>query len=116
MELVALDQLSKEKRAMRVFSGFFEEDIQFPPTYRVNKDSMTYDTTEKMRVPSFTDRIMVYAKNRTSVQLKNYCANMDILISDHRPVFLHATVKLVEVEEGDDFPQGNQKSAVCNVA
>jgi endonuclease/exonuclease/phosphatase family metal-dependent hydrolase len=114
-ELLALDQLCREKRAMRVFSGFFEEEIQFPPTYRFDRNSMVYDTSEKMRVPSFTDRILVYARNRRNVELSNYSANMDLLISDHRPVILHASVKLVD-EEPPEFTPGISKSAVCVVA
>jgi endonuclease/exonuclease/phosphatase family metal-dependent hydrolase len=115
-ELIASDQLSKEKRAMHVFSGFFEEEIHFPPTYRFDKNSMSYDTSEKMRVPSFTDRILVYARNRRNVQLVSYSANMDMLISDHRPVLLHATARLVEADEDSEVPQRTPRSAVCAVA
>jgi hypothetical protein len=113
-ELLELDQLSKEKRGMRVFSGFFEEEIRFPPTYRFNKNSMTYDTTEKMRVPSYTDRILIYVRNRKTIRMSNYGTNMDLLISDHRPVFIHG---LVELMEGDNAPETseNPKSAVCNI-
>jgi inositol-1,4,5-trisphosphate 5-phosphatase len=114
-ELLEYDQLSSEKRAMRVFSGFFEGEIEFPPTYRFNKNSMTYDTTKKMRVPSFTDRILVYSSNRRNIELSNYATNMDLLISDHRPVFAHAVVKLRT--DGEIRPRyTNPKSAVCDVA
>jgi hypothetical protein len=114
-ELLEYDQLCSEKRAMRVFSGFFEAEIEFPPTYRFNKNSITYDTTRKMRVPSFTDRILVYARNRRNIVLSTYAANMDLLISDHRPVFAHA---VVTIGADDEIPQRsmNPKSAVCSVA
>lgn len=34
------------------------------PTYRFDFGTSTYDTSEKHRVPSLTDRILVYTKRK----------------------------------------------------
>ncbi|OHT00968.1 Endonuclease/Exonuclease/phosphatase family protein [Tritrichomonas foetus] len=115
-DMMEYDQLTTEKRAMRVFSGFFEEEIHFPPTYKFNKNSMTYDTSKKMRVPSFTDRILVYSRNKSRIKGNGYDTNMDILISDHRPVYGKFEVKLIPQTDEVTPAQQNPKSIVCNIA
>jgi len=37
---------------------FNEGDIDFPPTYKFDVGSDVYDTSDKQRVPSWTDRIL----------------------------------------------------------
>ena len=116
-EMMDYDQLTKEKRAMRVFAGFQEEEIYFPPTYKFNKNSMTYDTSKKQRVPSFTDRILFCAKHRRLLECTSYESDMDVLISDHRPVFAHFTMSLLEATNIVARALGAvPKSRVCNVA
>ncbi|KAJ2844637.1 Inositol-1,4,5-trisphosphate 5-phosphatase 1, partial [Coemansia erecta] len=48
--LMMYDQLSTQMAAGRVFSGYTEADIDFPPTYKFDRGTTTYDTSEKMRV------------------------------------------------------------------
>jgi hypothetical protein len=67
-----------------------------------------------MRVPSFTDRILVYARNRRHIQLANYAANMELLISDHRPVFVQAKVTLAAHDASRS--RSDPKSVMCGVA
>lgn len=118
-DMLEYDQLTTEKRAMNVFSGFNEEDIHFPPTYKFNKSSVTYDTSKKLRVPSFTDRILYYTHSRKFINVQEYNTNMDILISDHRPVYAKFITQLVNdnEESKEQLLVGNQNaSTVCNVA
>ena len=115
-EMLEFDQLTNEKRLMHVFTGFFEEQINFPPTYKFNKKSLSYDTSKKMRVPSFTDRILTFSRNRSKIKFLGYGANMDILISDHRPVFAKFELILNNPVDEIHGVLQNQKSIVCNIA
>lgn len=120
-ELLENDQLTIEKRAMRVFSGFCEGEISFPPTYRFNKQSLVYDTSKKMRVPSYTDRILIYAQDQRSFEMNEYNANMDILLSDHRPVIATLRFSLWHDDENrpiiipKNFKPDQKSSIVCYV-
>lgn len=58
MELLRHDQLTREKAAGRVFQGFHEQSIAFPPTYKYDKGTERFDTSLKQRVPSYTDRVL----------------------------------------------------------
>ena len=80
-KLLLMDQLSAEMKAGRVFVGFKEKQIQFDPTYKYDPMSTTYDTSEKMRVPSWTDRILFKGQGITP---KEYSRG-EQLMSDHRP-------------------------------
>lgn len=42
----------------RCMQGFVEEQIRFPPTYKFDVNTDTYDTSKKARIPSWTDRIL----------------------------------------------------------
>jgi hypothetical protein len=56
----AQDQLRAQKAAGRIFVGMREAPISFRPTYKFDKhtlDPLGYDTSEKRRVPAWTDRI-----------------------------------------------------------
>ena len=94
-----LDQLSAQRRKGRVFRGFQEGDISFPPTYKYDKRSNQFDTSTKGRCPAWTDRILFTSKNNNQdivdenvntssswgLRLKEYFS-VDIRSSDHRPV------------------------------
>ena len=57
-DLLACDQLIQEQSSGSVFQGFREGKIQFSPTYKYDLFSEDYDTSEKCRVPAWTDRIL----------------------------------------------------------
>ena len=57
-ELLAADQLRCEHSAGNTFQGFTEGPITFAPTYKYDLFSDDYDTSEKARVPAWTDRIL----------------------------------------------------------
>lgn len=56
--LLECDQLQNAMKAGKVFSGMREPPITFPPTYKFDKGSTKYDSSEKRRVPSWCDRIL----------------------------------------------------------
>lgn len=60
--LLRFDQLNQQRRFGKVFQGFQEGSIRFPPTYKYDKGANLFDTSEKQRCPAWTDRILFYSK------------------------------------------------------
>ncbi|GMH44412.1 hypothetical protein BSKO_12364 [Bryopsis sp. KO-2023] len=59
-DLLDVDQCRREMGKNKVFHGLKEGEIKFQPTYKFDKgleSPFAYDSSEKMRVPSWTDRI-----------------------------------------------------------
>jgi len=56
--LLEKDQLCVEKNKGNVFEGYNEGNIAFAPTYKYDLFSEDYDTSEKCRVPAWTDRVL----------------------------------------------------------
>jgi hypothetical protein len=79
--LLENDQLSKKKK--EIFENFEEGEITFLPSYKFDKDTDIYDTSEKRRVPSYCDRVLYQPKN---LELINYDCYFDYKTSDHKPV------------------------------
>ena len=82
--LLPYDQLTKALLARQVFVGFIEAPITFAPTYKYDIGTDRYDTSQKMRVPSWTDRIL-YSGSANAL-LYTRVDGQDFTISDHRPV------------------------------
>ena len=53
-----LDIFKVEYWAGNVFSGFQEGPVDFAPTYKYDLFSDDYDTSEKQRIPAWTDRVL----------------------------------------------------------
>ncbi|GMH38325.1 hypothetical protein BSKO_06209 [Bryopsis sp. KO-2023] len=102
--LHANDQLGKERKRGRAFVGFNEGDITFPPTYKFDKDTDTYDTSSKSRIPSWTDRILWKTGKGVdvgTVSLQQYTSLPSIKNSDHKPVVALFEVDLGRIAEHD---------------
>lgn len=89
------DQLRCEMKLDRIFIGYQEPAIDFMPTYKFDINTDDYDTSEKLRTPSWTDRILYRAKRAKvvnnqneieTIQVLHYKCAKDIKFSDHRPV------------------------------
>ncbi|XP_066514110.1 inositol polyphosphate 5-phosphatase K-like [Hoplias malabaricus] len=97
------DQLNMAKDSETVLEGFEEGPLKFPPTYKFDVGTNTYDTSGKKRKPAWTDRIlwrlrpMAPASNNkrssvsgltsgTRVTQHFYRSHMEYIISDHKPV------------------------------
>ena len=95
--LQSADQLTIEKEAGNVFQGFNEGQLTFAPTYKYDLFSEDYDTSEKCRVPAWTDRILWRRRNPdpaqgqtkplTSPGSAHWYGRAELKQSDHRPVF-----------------------------
>ncbi|XP_076926781.1 type I inositol polyphosphate 5-phosphatase 2-like isoform X2 [Bidens hawaiensis] len=98
-QLLYSDQLCKELKRGRVFEGWKEGVINFPPTYKYEFNSDRYagenpKEGEKRRAPAWCDRILWMGKG-----IKQLCYNRaEIRMSDHRPV---SSVFALEVEVFD---------------
>lgn len=87
-ELAQFDQLNQERQAKGgAFFGFQEDQIKFYPTYKFDKRTSNYDTSEKQRVPSWTDRVLYRSTINDKLTSLNYNSVMDIFESDHKPVY-----------------------------
>ncbi|XP_023651847.1 inositol polyphosphate 5-phosphatase K [Paramormyrops kingsleyae] len=97
------DQLNMAKDSEKVLDGFLEGPLKFPPTYKFDVGTNTYDTSGKKRKPAWTDRILwrlrpasqLVAARRglasgltsgTRVTQYSYRSHMEYVISDHKPV------------------------------
>ncbi|KAE8698108.1 Type I inositol 1,4,5-trisphosphate 5-phosphatase 2 [Hibiscus syriacus] len=95
-ELLNSDQLHKELCSGRIFDGWKEGVIDFPPTYKYEIHSDRYvgvipKEGEKKRSPAWCDRILW-----SGIGIKQLCyQRAEIRLSDHRPV---SSMFLVEVE------------------
>jgi len=98
--LINNDQLMMLMQYDPLFKGLKEGPITFRPTYKFDKESDTYDTSAKRRIPSWTDRILY--KAQTNVDLISYSSAQNIRTSDHRPVYSTFTAK-IDFDECHDY-------------
>lgn len=84
-KLFEYDQLNAQMANGESFPFFDEPEIKFPPTYKFDKNTKTYDTSEKQRIPAWTDRILYKSRNHLIKPMFYNCVE-DIIFSDHRPV------------------------------
>ncbi|KAG8370236.1 hypothetical protein BUALT_Bualt14G0096000 [Buddleja alternifolia] len=107
--LLDKDQLRIEQRRGRVFDGWREGKIYFPPTYKYSHNSDRYagddmHPKEKRRTPAWCDRILWYGNG---LQQLSYVRG-ESRFSDHRPV---SSVFWAEVES---VPNRLRKSMSCS--
>nr|KAJ3421395.1 inositol polyphosphate 5-phosphatase [Polyrhizophydium stewartii] len=79
---VSNEELREQMEFGAIFGGFNEGPVTFEPTYKYDNGSMAYDTSEKARVPSWTDRVLFKGRH---IQQLDY-GRGEQLMSDHRPV------------------------------
>ena len=89
------DQLNLGMLAGETFRFYNEGRIQFPPTYKFDNGTDQYDTSEKQRVPAWTDRILYRGQG---IKLLEY-SSANLKMSDHRPVHASFVVQCRIVEE-----------------
>ncbi|PPS17905.1 hypothetical protein GOBAR_AA02711 [Gossypium barbadense] len=90
------DQLLQEAERGQIFNGYCEGTLAFKPTYKYNIGSSNYDTSYKVRVPAWTDRILfkIEDPNKITANLHCYESVDDIYSSDHKPVRAHLCLKV----------------------
>lgn len=115
--LLLNDQLCKARKEELIFVDFEEGPISFPPTYKFDVGSNTYDSGPKCRKPAWCDRILYMVHEdafmelntlqllttqgridpRLHVQQLVYTSIMDFQTSDHKPVISQCTIKVFTV-------------------
>ncbi|KAK2974091.1 hypothetical protein RJ640_020447, partial [Escallonia rubra] len=93
--LTSKDQLLQEAERGQIFDGYCEGTLAFKPTFKYNIGSSNYDTSHKVRVPSWTDRILFKIEDLGNINatLHSYDSVDCIDSSDHKPVKAHLCLK-----------------------
>ncbi|KIW01667.1 uncharacterized protein PV09_06851 [Verruconis gallopava] len=78
-----------------VFDHYDEAKITFLPTYKFDIGTDTYDTSEKGRIPAWTDRVLRKGNNIRQIQYNS----APLRFSDHRPVYATFEVDVTLVDE-----------------
>uniref|UniRef100_A0A0E0E836 Inositol polyphosphate-related phosphatase domain-containing protein n=1 Tax=Oryza meridionalis TaxID=40149 RepID=A0A0E0E836_9ORYZ len=110
-QLLEKDQLRIQQRYGRVFQGWKEGRIYFPPTYKYSFNSDRYagegmHPKEKRRTPAWCDRILWYGNG-----LNQLCyVRGESRFSDHRPVYsiFMAEVEIIRVLAKNTNMQGSR--------
>ncbi|KAJ7533169.1 hypothetical protein O6H91_13G035900 [Diphasiastrum complanatum] len=89
-EILQFDELRREREASRVLYGFKEGEINFPPTFKVEKGALSL--YNKRRMPAWCDRILWRTLPGHSVKLTSYVSTPTMLTSDHKPVAATFTI------------------------
>ncbi|GAV52417.1 hypothetical protein ZYGR_0AG04080 [Zygosaccharomyces rouxii] len=93
--LLRYDQLTQEINTGLVFQGFREPTLKFRPTYKYDNNTDNYDSSEKARTPSWTDRIVYKGSNLHPLAY----SDAHLIISDHRPVYAAYRAKITLIDE-----------------
>lgn len=98
--LLQHDQLTKEMRTNRNFRlrSFREAPITFAPTYKYDRRSNEYDSSEKKRIPAWCDRILYRCREPERVKALHY-RRYEVNVSDHRPVSAAFSARVRKVDE-----------------
>ena len=102
MDLMRHDQLHHSISESAAFPGFSEGKISFLPTFKFDKGTNDYDTSNKQRIPAWTDRVLF---KPVGVRVLEYTSEEESMHSDHRPV--HATFRVSM--QGRELPQTKGK-------
>ncbi|KAK8049479.1 Inositol-1 4 5-trisphosphate 5-phosphatase 1 [Apiospora phragmitis] len=88
------DQLNLQMVAGLAFPFYSEAKITFMPTYKFDIGTDRYDTSEKARIPAWTDRIL---RKGTNIRQLAY-SSAPLRFSDHRPVYAtyQCTVNIID--------------------
>jgi len=92
---------------------FEEAAITFPPTYKFDSNSDNYDSSKKLRVPAWTDRILW--KRDAGIKVKAYSSVDSLKCSDHRPVFAQFEVSVDLQDWQGPVSHKEERSSICSV-
>lgn len=106
------DQLNIERAEGRVFQGWEEGLLRFPPTYKYQSGTDMYEQRpdKKLRAPAWCDRILWMTQDPSYLKQISYTRS-ELNVSDHKPVMstFVATIKNVITSERDRVYQSVMK-------
>lgn len=95
--LRAQDQLLKEMKLSNSRLRYFKEgELAFRPTYKYDKGSDRYDSSEKNRIPAWCDRVLWRTNQLDKVQQLHY-RRYESTVSDHRPISAGFEVRIKSI-------------------
>ncbi|KAJ1448987.1 Endonuclease/exonuclease/phosphatase [Pelagophyceae sp. CCMP2097] len=86
------DELRAQMVQGLAFGRYVEPNLSFPPTFKLDPYTDAYDTSQKRRVPAWTDRVAFAGDGIAAFEYKSV---QNARCSDHRPVYCKLSV-LVE--------------------
>ncbi|KAL6834790.1 SacI homology domain-containing protein [Trichoderma camerunense] len=89
------DQLNLQMVAGLAFQFYSEARISFMPTYRFDIGTEVYDTSEKARIPAWTDRVL----RKGAILRQTAYDSAPLLFSDHRPVYATFECRISLIDE-----------------
>ncbi|KAK5672553.1 hypothetical protein QVD99_001312 [Batrachochytrium dendrobatidis] len=92
------DQLKRQKAENASFGlrDFDESALSFAPTFKYKRGTQQYDSSEKMRIPAYCDRILTRGTHISHT----FYSRGECKISDHRPIIggFRTMVKLINTK------------------
>jgi len=83
-QLYQADQLQREIGLKHVFENFKEGFPGFLPSYKFDSGTDNYDSSRKMRLPAYCDRVLW--RDDPAITILDYQSHLNLKISDHKPV------------------------------
>jgi hypothetical protein len=78
------DQLHNERSSGKIFTFYREELVTFLPTYKYDKNSDQYDSSQKWRSPAWTDRILFHSEGHAKQGILSLNKNsMTTMMNSH---------------------------------
>ncbi|CAH2062980.1 unnamed protein product [Thlaspi arvense] len=110
--LLEKDQLRLEQRKGRVFEGWHEGTIYFPPTYKYSNNSDIYAADDRLpkakrRTPAWCDRILWYGSGLNQLSY----VRGESRFSDHRPVYSLFSVEIESVSRNHRIKKSSSYSS-----
>lgn len=90
-----------------MFRGYIEGQLEFAPTYKYDLFSDDYDTSEKMRIPAWTDRVLWRRRKpryKSTAHVKKHVINR---VDGSKGDLMTEEDEEEEEEDEDDEPDGN---------
>ncbi|GFT46822.1 synaptojanin-1 [Nephila pilipes] len=100
--LLVADQLLNAQQSGQAFKDFIEGPINFAPTYKYDIFSDDYDTSEKNRIPSWTDRVLFRRKKYLNEEATLpgkiiFYGRAELKTSDHRPIIAIIDIEVLHI-------------------
>ena len=93
------DELFKFGPSHHLLKTMQEGLLQFDPTYKYDFGTSNYDTSNKNRVPAWTDRVLFGQRPQAaSLKLMHYLSTKELSISDHKPVIAIFRAKVRKID------------------